>query len=72
MRNNTKSKTVRISDESLRAVLEVVHKTNRNYTCATNYLILYGYVAFLREQAILKDVKQFNKENFFTINTLEG
>jgi len=72
MKNNTKSKTVRISDESLRAVLEVCHKTKRNYTCAVDYLLLYGYVAFLREQDILKDVKQYNNGNFNTKNTLEG
>ena len=72
MKQNTKTKTVRISDESLRAVLEVCHKTKRNYTCATNYLLLYGYVAFLREQEILNSAKQSNKENFIFKNNEEG
>ena len=72
MKNNTKSKTVRISDESLRAVLEVVHKTKRNFTCATEYLFIYGYVAFLREQEILNNNIQNTIDNYIAKNKMEG
>ena len=71
MKQTVKSKNTRVSDEALRAVLDVVHTTKRNYKGAADYLIMNGYETFLGEQKILKNVKQSNKENFNIKNTME-
>lgn len=56
-------KMIRIKGDSLKAIKQVMNETNRNITCAAEYLIKNGLLVFLNEQKCLNELKSIALNN---------
>lgn len=61
--SNNNLKMIRIKGDSLKAIKQVMNDTNRNITCAAEYLIKNGLLVFLNEQKYINDLKSFALNN---------
>lgn len=62
MKTRDKCKNIRIANEALSSVMQVLTESKRNLTGATEFLILKGFEVYRNELQILESIKNGNKD----------